>query len=341
MTTTGTRPTARPVAGSVDELLAGAERRQRMVKTAESLSGSPFERVVIGGRRRVVKYLSAEIDWIMRVTEDTVCRPVALWRAGVLDVLPPCLDHTIEGVSYDENTGEGAVLMRDVGPHFVDVTSGRIPLDQHRRFIEHMAQLHAAFWGLPDDLTGLCTHHARYTALGPAKAAAEVARGTTDRVVHHIGPGWAALATAAPDLHAYAAALATDPSPLGAVLDDTPRTLVHGDWKAGNLGSHPDGRTILVDWAWPGRSGGCVDLAWYLAVNCDLLPEPKEAAIEAYREALERRGIATRGWFGRQLEVALLGAFVQLGWSKAGQPAELTWWAGRVLPTARRLAGGS
>ena len=34
---------------------------------------------------------------------------------------------------------------------------------------------------------------------------------------------------------------------------------------------------------------------------------------------------------------ALLGAFVQLGWSKTGDPAELAWWTDRVVPTAARL----
>ncbi len=112
-----------------------------------------------------------------------------------------------------------------------------------------------------------------------------------------------------------------------------------GDWKFGNLGSWPDGRTVLLDWAWPGQAGPCVDLAWYLAVNCDRLPESKEDTIEVYRSALAARAIATAPWWERALELALLGAFVQLGWSKAGDQAELTWWLDRVLATARSLPG--
>lgn len=71
----------------------------------------------------------------------------------------------------------------------------------------------------------------------------------------------------------------------------TPATLVHGDWKAGNLGEHPDGRTILLDWGWPGRA----------------------------------------------TPLALLGGFLQLGWSKTGDLAELDWWLSRVAPVARDL----
>ena len=112
---------------------------------------------------------------------------------------------------------------------------------------------------------------------------------------------------------------------------------MHGDWKFGNLGSHPDGRTVLLDWAWPGRSGACTDLAWYLAVNCDRLPETKEDAIAAYRASLERRGVDTGAWWAQQLELALVGAFVQLGWSKTGNPAELDWWTARIVPLGRSL----
>jgi len=118
---------------------------------------------------------------------------------------------------------------------------------------------------------------------------------------------------------------------------ETPMTLVHGDWKAGNLGSRPDGRTVVVDWAIPGLAPGCVDLGWYLAVNCDRLPESKEATITGYRDALGRYGIDVAGWFDRQLELALLGAFVQLGWSKTSGLAELAWWVDRVTPAARDL----
>ena len=54
----------------------------------------------------------------------------------------------------------------------------------------------------------------------------------------------------------------------------------------GNLGTHPDGRTILLDWAYPGSGPACWDLCWYLALNQARLPESKEATIERFRAAL-------------------------------------------------------
>ena len=67
------------------------------------------------------------------------------------------------------------------------------------------------------------------------------------------------------------------------------------------------------------------------------LPEPKEDAIEAFRSSLEARGVSTAGWWQRQLELALVGAFVQLGWSKTHDPVELGWWTSRIEPVARGL----
>jgi aminoglycoside phosphotransferase (APT) family kinase protein len=168
-------------------------------------------------------------------------------------------------------------------------------------------------------------------------SAREAAAGHDDAVPRAVAPGWAALRAADPAAHDVALALATDPTPLVDALAETPTTLVHGDWKYGNLGSHPDGRTILLDWGWPGRGGPCVELAWYLAVNCDRLPESKQDATRALRAALERRGVTTAGWWDRQLELALLGGFIQLGWSKTHDPAELGWWTERVLPVGRDL----
>jgi hypothetical protein len=129
-----------------------------------------------------------------------------------------------------------------------------------------------------------------------------------------------------------------DPSLLVDAVADTPWTFLQGDWKMGNLGSHPDGRTILLDWAYPGAGPACCDLGWYLATNRARLPEPKEDAIARFRRALAGRGIDTGGWWDRQLDLCLLGTVVQLGWEKAlGDRAELGWWTDRAAEGAGRL----
>jgi hypothetical protein len=325
----------RAVHPSADALFAGATAREPM-KTADSLSSATFERVVIGGERFVAKYLSTSTDWIMRASGDVACRPLWMWRTGMFDRLPDCIDPLVVDVAHDSTTGVTTLLMPDVGELLVPEGSARLELEQQHRFLDHMAGLHAAFWDWdgPPALTPLAN---RYMALSPMTGRVEAELGNAEGVPAVLAAAWRQLAVAAPELGELALALATDPGPLVDALDETPSTLIHGDWKGGNLGSQVDGTTILIDWQWPGRAAGCVDLGWYLAVNCDRLPESKEATIAAYRDALARHGVDVHGWFDRQLDLALLGAFVQLGWSKTGDAAELQWWVDAVLPTARQL----
>jgi hypothetical protein len=237
-----------PVFASVDQMLAGATDRTAAAKTSDSLSGSPFERVVIDGKSYLVKYVGQRVDWLARALDDRYCFVRQLWTHGVLAALPAEIDHTIEAVADDGPNERVALLLRDVGPWLVPSGSDTILMDQHRAFMEHMAALHAAFWGF-DDRVGLLPPRRRYTALGPATTEREAAAGHNDPVPKMLAPGWAALRHLAPETHDHAVSLSRDPTPLVTALERTPATLVHGDWKAGNLGSHPDGRTILLDWA--------------------------------------------------------------------------------------------
>jgi hypothetical protein len=316
----------------------GATARRPWTKNVDSLSGSVFEQVLVDGRPHIVKHIGAATDWLMRALGDGVDgRPafvVDAWRAGLLDAVPAALDHTIVDVAWDPLSASGALLMRDESAAFVPSGTSRVPLEQHRRFLDHMAQMHAAFWGFTDGLLALGP---RFTPLSPSMAAREALAGHADPVPMAVPPGWASLSSRAPSAYEVSMALIEDPSPLVKALLETPTTLIHGDWKFGNLGSHPDGRTVLVDWGWPGAAGPAVDLAWYLAVNCDRLPESKEASTEHLRARLEHHGIESAGWWERQVELALVGAFLQLGWSKTGDPVELAWWVDRIVPVARAL----
>jgi hypothetical protein len=332
------------VAGSVDELLATTADREPWGKNVDSLSGSSFERVTVGGRPHIVKHLGQDSDWIMRGLGDGADGhepwAIALWRCGLLDALPDVFDHTVTGAAWDPVSRRGALLMRDESAAFVPPGTAPVPLVQHRRFLDHMARMHARFWGFPDARAiggGLLELAGRYTVLTPAMSAREAAAGYDDPVPKAVPGGWAALRAEVPRLYRLSTALVDDPTPLVDALHTTPHTFVHGDWKFGNLGSHADGRTVLVDWAWPGAAGPCVDLAWYLAVNCDRLPESKEDTVAWLRERLEHHGVDTTGWWERQLELALVGAFLQLGWSKTHDRAELGWWADRVTPVAEAL----
>ena len=330
------REGVRPVASSAAELLAGATGRTPLNRS-DGKSAVPMDRLFIDGAPYVTKTISPALDWITRATGDYGCRVLACWRDGILDALPDCIDHAIVGVAHEPATQTTTLLMHDVDPWLVPEGDTLISLEQHRTFLDHMAHLHATFWGRLD-LPVLTPMTTRYLTLTPLTAQVEQALGSGADVPALLPRCWDALDAAAPDAARIARWLAADPWPLVSALDATPQTLVHADWKLGNLGSHPDGRTVLLDWQWPGIGPACLDLIWYLAINAARLPESKESAIEAYRASLEGHDVETTGWFDRQLSLAILGGSVQLGWNKVDDDTELSWWAEQVPAIARTLS---
>jgi hypothetical protein len=223
-----------------------------------------------------------------------------------------------------------------VAEHLVPEGDEPVPLVQHARFLEHLAALSAASWNWRDDI-GLLPMDRRVRFFAPDTIAAELRTDPVPGPVAAADAGWRDLAVRAPRLAATARAVWADPGLVVGPLATTPATFLHGDWKMGNLGSHPDGRTILLDWAFPGAGPLCWDLCWYLALNRRRLPESKEASIDRCRDALESRGIATGDWWDRQLDLCTVAIMAAFGWEKAlGDDAELGWWADRVAAAVRR-----
>lgn len=323
MANTATRG-ARPVAPSVAELI-GSGTRSPMVPS-DSYSGARFEWVVIDGIRYLLKYQDRRHDTFMRATGDLGHRYVALWESGILDALPPSIDHATVGCAQEGPVG--AVLMRDVTDALLPPGDVLFPMDQHRRFLAHLAEMHASFWGFRDRV-GLTALSTRYVFFGPGLARAEaLAAGTLPPILEMVVKGWDAFPARAPELAEVIAALHADATPLLDALGAVPHTFVHGDWKAGNLGEHPDGRTVAIDWGeLPGEASPLADLAWYLSINAARIPESKLDTAAAYREALERFGVRTSPWWEDAFALEMLATTMQLGWDKAlGGPAELDWW---------------
>jgi hypothetical protein len=306
---------------------------------ADGKSAATLDRVQLAGAPYIVKKVAFAGDWLMQAIGDRDGAAVKAWAAGVMDRLPACIDHATVAMECTR-TDHGAVItivMRDVGPWLVPEGDTPVPLEQHRRFLDHMAALHAEFWGWTDDI-GLIPLFDRYSIMTPARIEA-AAKASPEAVVPPLVlDGWRRLPDRAPSMAKTLFALHADPSPLVRAVEGTPTAFLHGDWKIANLGTGPDDRTILVDWSFPGAGPPCAELAHYLALNRARMPESKEAAITAYREALERRGIDTAPWWDRQLALSLLGIVVALGWEKAlGDDDELHWWEARVAEGAALL----
>jgi hypothetical protein len=324
-------------AGTVRELLARAAPRQS-VPPGDGRSGAVFERVTVDGTAYFIKRLSPASDWVMRVSGDHVHRPYLAWQAGIMDRAPGCIDHTMVAMDL-EGTGRDAVLtmlMRDVGGFLVPPGDTVVPGGQHAGFIAHMAALAAAFWDWDDDI-GLTTMTQRLRFFAPDNIATELAAAPVPAPIAAAAAGWQALPGRSPLLAHVAQLVHGQPETITGPLAATPRTFLHGDWKMGNLGTRPDGRTILLDWALPGAGPACWDLCWYLALNRARLPEPKEAVISRYRSQLEACGVSTGGWWEPQLDLCLIGVMATFGWEKAlGDAGELSWWEDTVARAAAR-----
>ena len=327
------------IASSREELLAGAEDRTK-INPGDGKSGSTFELVTIDGRRYFAKTVGYGDDWLMRVTGDRDLRTLKIWRAGIMRDAPTEVDHAVVGMAADGENEDAqlTILMRDIGAHLIPEGDHVVSSETHRGFMDGLAALSARFWTWRDEV-GLMTMEERLRFFAPDNIAAEAAVDDPPIPIAVAMQGWPRLAARSPALAELLAAIHADPTPLADAMRETPMTFLHGDWKMGNLGMHPDGRTILLDWAYPGAGPACWDLAWYLALNSKRLPTSKEAAIDALRDALGRRGIATDGWFELQLDLCLLGMTACIGWEKAmGDAEELAWWEARAVAGARHVA---
>lgn len=331
---TAIRLTPRPTASSVEELLVGAEGRAAF-QTAESRSTARFEQVTIDGERFVVKHLHLDDDFAMRASGDIGCRALRAWEAGLYDTAPHAIDHAIVGVARGEgrNGWGAAVLMRDAAGELVPPGDDPFPEAQHEQFITHLTALCASTWGWRDDLS-LLPPAGRWAMFGPSSIEGERALSWPEPVPKIAAGGWEQFARRAPKAVADAiTGLLQDPHPLAAALDGTPSCFLHGDWKASNLGTARDGRTVLLDWMYLGQGPACHELGWYLALNRAKLPagRSKEDVIAEFRRGLEASGVDTAGWWDTQLRLCLLGTVLQFGWEKAlGSDDELGWWCDRA-----------
>jgi hypothetical protein len=222
--------------------------------------------------------------------------------------------------------------MRDVSAELVPEGDDHLDPELHLRLLDHLAGLSAAMWGWRDDDLdpALLPYRLRWSWFAPHNLAVERELGFPEAVPRIALEGWERfMDRASSAVVGSVFELLGEPAPLVDALRRTPSTLLHGDWKLSNLGTAADGRTVLLDWAYPGEGPVAHELCWYLALNRARLPATwtKETAVQEFEAALRRHGVDTAGWFDRQVRLCLLGALVQFGWEKAlGDDDELAWW---------------
>jgi hypothetical protein len=329
----------RPVVDSVEDLIVGCTDRQPFL-TDDSKSGSRFERLLLDGHPHIIKYVHVDNDFTMRCSGDLGPRPLLVWQSGLMDLASDLIEHGTVGVArgVGRNGWGAAILMRDLSTSMVPPGDLAVTVDQHLRFIDHVAAMASRSWGWRDTV-GLMPYQSRWQWFGPDMESAERALGFPEVVPRIAAQGWQQFdARAAEDVRAIIHGLRYDNTALVNGLQSTPSSFLHGDWKFGNVGAAADGRTVLIDWSYPGEGPVCHELAWYLALNAARLPISKEDTIDAFALALQRNGVHLGDWWEKQLDLCLLGGLVQFGWEKSlGDQVELDWWCDRARRAARWL----
>lgn len=331
--------------------------QSRPLEAFYNLSGSRLLAVETNdgdGPRFILKRVSIDWDWQMRATNDHSCRSVGLWQHGIFDRLPSHLDHSLIACAYDDQGW--AILMRDVSRFMLPYA----PLRKlhNEIFLKAMAALHATFINddtLQDPNLNLCDTSQVYTVFSPQTGRRESGRG--DKVPQRILEGWERVQAELPaDVVEIIMPLVENPQLLCDALSRYPFTLVHGDWRHANQGLiriKGQQRTVLLDWQLATVGAPAIDLARYLGTNSALFPISKEACLTYYRQQMvEQLGDRFQdSWWQPQLDLSLLGGFVQDGWAimlkattwditahqRPHWRRDLKWWIERVRIGAKWL----
>lgn len=298
----------------------------------QHLSGNELFEVwvqgVIGQSRFILKQFHAERDWVMRLTHDSQTREMTLFLHGIFDRLADETSSPIIAVA--ENDGEWASLMYDVSMELLPPNQD-LNADDATLLIEKLAGIHARFWDdviLENSALGLSSLDDFLTILSPARVRRELETGHTHPVLEAAALGWQQFDAQAPaDVRHIIHAWQENNAPLREMLNKLPRTLVHGDYKLGNLGIDRTEQplTIVLDWQDATRSAGVLDLGYFLALNAHQLPFAKEDAIELYVSALAERSCLAAP---EDIEIGLVaGGTLRLLWLmvRNGQD-DLDWW---------------
>ena len=188
----------------------------------------------------------------------------------------------------DVESGAFALVLEDLaGMATTDQLTGA-SVEQARRVVDHLADLHAPWWGSPalDELTWMPDLHdpminavaVMFEAGWPAFC--ERYRGRLPERVF----GWAE--TFVGGVPEWIAGYAEEPV-----------TIVHGDARLDNMFFGDDGTFALVDWQMAMRSPGNTDLVYFVATN--LTPEVRRnherELLERYRQRMVAAGATGRG----------------------------------------------
>ena len=186
--------------------------------------------------------------------------------------------------AVDEETSRFVVVMEDLGGmRIVDQVEG-MPIADAERAVDELAAWHAQWWGKADALA----EQGMVVSLGDPIYPAILPM--------VFGEGWAKV-TAGMDVQQCI--LDVGPRFSDAIaglmqdLNEAPRTMTHGDYRADNILFADDGSLALLDFQLIGSGSGAYDLAYFVtqSLDPDVASANEKALFDRWMAGLQERGI--------------------------------------------------
>jgi ketosteroid isomerase-like protein len=305
---------------SLDPRLIGGlgDIAEHTVLASRGWSGNVLERVVLAnGRALIAKRIVPGADWIGRGSADPG-REGLLFTNGVLDRLPPAVDHAMVAVARDGDAWW--LVMRDVSGELLDDHS-IVPREANRRLLAAVNEMWESFWG--ERIEFLTPQALRLQIAAPSVGRRE--RDGIDLLPKQLEVMWEAFAEAVqPDVAAVVLALVEDAAPLAAALHARGSTLLHGDIRDEQIGLAGD-RLVLLDWGLATQGHPVIDYAWHLMHSAWRIDATHDELWADFRAARGERDDPLA------VELGMIAGLTMYGWILGHSavvhpdPAERTW----------------
>jgi hypothetical protein len=220
--------------------------------------------------------------------------------------IPHCYVTTI-----DQTIGTAFLLLEDLSPAQPGNQIAGVTIDHASLALHALADLHAGWWSdtalaqMPD-LATLFT----YSDAAEQFVEALYRQAWPQFVIHYRD-------TLPPEVYGLGERLCTQVASVGNLLDHTPRTLTHGDFRPENiLFGTRDGQDVcwIIDWEDIGLGNGMDDVAWFLGSGVPIeTPAQEQALLHIYYQALCAAGVTGYTWAQsyHDYRCAMVSAFVQ------------------------------
>lgn len=291
----------------------------------DGASRARLERARLADGSRVILKRFDPADLTMALPPVGGVREIALWRAGVLDRLPPPIGHAIVGAWREE--GFWILAMRDLSATILGWQSC-ISRAQCRRIIAAAVAMHERFRN--EESEHLLALEDRVAIFSPRVMGS--LRGRGNPLPDHCLRGWERFAEIAPrDVADLVFAIHEHPEILAEPLRRRAgSTLLQGDLWLPNIALEPD-RVVVIDWALATQGPPIIEFASFLAGCASQVRATREEILDDIRRLMgERHDEDT-------MRLGLVHGIVEMGWNMALHATEhgstealetFEWWVG-------------